>query len=143
MSDTLRVRCPNCNATGQEHVHSGEMYAGPVTCKLCNGARYVTVRKEAMSDTPDVIDTLFPDVRERPLMDLDGTTTYEPTRTLYTAESIRKILAAAGYVVVKADGLSHGDELVRLGTTWSSLTGPPPPPTYVLRRPVPENGDTQ
>lgn len=45
MSDTLRVRCPNCNATGQEHVHSGEMYAGAVTCKLCNGERYVTVRK--------------------------------------------------------------------------------------------------
>lgn len=57
-----------------------------------------------MTDTPDVIDTLFPD-----------TTTYEPTRTLYTAESIRKILDTAGYVLVKADGLNHGDQLEHKG----------------------------
>lgn len=51
MSDTLRVRCPNCNATGREHVRSGGMYAGSVTCRVCNGERYVRWRKGAMSET--------------------------------------------------------------------------------------------
>lgn len=44
------MRCPNCNATGQEHVRSGGMYAGAVRCKLCNGERYVTVREGDASD---------------------------------------------------------------------------------------------
>lgn len=70
-----------------------------------------------MSDTPDMHDAQW-----------------LPADLLWIAPHLRR-LSGFGYVVVKADGLNHGDELVRLGTTWSSLTGDPPsPPTYVLRR---------
>lgn len=96
-----------------------------------------------MSDTPDVRPPKFATAKEAIAFALfcmtDGALAGDYDRL---AQGVLDDLAFNGNVVVKADGLQHGDELVRLGTTWSSLTGdPPPPPTYVLRRPVPENGE--
>jgi len=78
-----------------------------------------------MSDTPEPHEVPPRSIIGRALR---GVTFYDklcigPSDADVLAGAVLGALTAAGYVVVKADGLQHGDELVRLGTTWSSLTG--------------------
>lgn len=91
-------------------------------------AAHLPALEAAMSGTPDVLDAQW-----------------LPADLLWIAPHLRR-LSGLGYVVVKAPGLSHGDELVRVDGL--RVTGTQDAPTFNqepvwrrLRRPVPENGD--
>ena len=96
-----------------------------------------------MSDTPDVIDAPSDLMRAARIVRSSSW----PLDMAASMEALADRLDwlaghfAAGYVLVQADGLSHGDELVQVEI--DPITGEIGTQAAWVRRPVPENGDTQ
>jgi len=110
-----------------------------------------------MSDTPDVLDAPRDLMRAARIVrssswpiDMAASMEALADRLDWLADHL-----GAGYVLVKADGLSHGDELVQVGWAYRQLHKPlrahlcadePKAhplryPVFAVRRSVPENGE--
>ena len=81
-----------------------------------------------MSDTPDVLDAI--DMVLEPWIDIENV---ERVR-----DGLLRVFTEQQLAVVKADGLSHGDELVRYGRQGGIVGG-----GQVYVKWAPKNGDTQ
>lgn len=96
-----------------------------------------------MSDTPDVLDAPRDLMRAARIVrssswpiDMAASMEALADRLDWLADHL-----GAGYVLVKADGLSHGDELEQVEI--DPITGEIGTQAAWVRRSVPENGDTQ